>query len=469
MVSVDSATFHVGNSAGPVKAGRGGGRLAQWVAAAGPAHQAVVRGSLLALLVTAGAQLLALGLQILVARLLGPVEFGLYSYVAAALAIGLIVAKLGLDTALVRLVAEFIAAGEPGSARAAIGFARTTGVAVGGVVAGIGFLGAGVLPSDPSLAAPALVAAVLLPVAVASELTGAALRGLRRLTAALSGDGLVRPLVAMAVIVAGGGSWLDYTARSAFIAYLIGTVASLAVTSWLLRTNLPADSRGGAAPRPRNILGISIPLMMASGILVAIYSVDTLMLGALADTTTAGYYAVSSRIALFVLFVMNAAQTVVSPMIAAARVSANAGQLRALVRTLNGLSLLAAVPTTIVFMFGAELFLSVFGSEFQAAAPALRILVLSQFLNVVTGPTGTVLSMTGHGRTLAFLLGLGLVVNVALNIVWIPEYGLTGAAYASLVAQLVWNSAAVVVIRRNLGIDVTTVDLLRRLPAVQRQ
>lgn len=415
------------------------------------------------LLVTAAAQLLALGLQIIFARLLGPAEYGIFSYVAAALAVGLILAKLGLDTALVRLVAEFLAAGKVGAARSAVTFARLAVLVASVILTVGGFAWSRFVVEEPSLRAAMVVAACLLPLAALSEITAAALRGLRRLAVALSGDGLVRPLVAIAGILLAAGLSTDLAASSALLAYLLGTLASLAVTTRLLRSSLPAGGEVVETANPRSVLAVSIPLMMASGILVAIYSVDTLMLGSLADTTTAGYYAVASRIALFVIFFMNVAQTVASPLIAATRVNGRTEELRAVVRVVNGLALLAAIPATILFVGAAEPLLGIFGGDFQAAAPALRILVISQFLNVLTGPTGTVLSMTGHERMLAILLALGLIANIALNIAWIPSYGLLGAAWASLVAQLVWNLVAALVIWRKMAFDVTSFDLLRRV------
>jgi O-antigen/teichoic acid export membrane protein len=182
----------------------------------------------------------------------------------------------------------------------------------------------------------------------------------------------------------------------------------------------------------------------------------------MADTTTAGFYSVASRVAIVVLFVMNGAQMVVAPLLAAAAGSGQAGELRQIVRTLNGLSLLAAIPAALILIAAAGPILGLFGVEFREAAPALRLLAVAQLLNVLTGPTGMVLSMTGHERSLVRLLLAGLVLNVVLNVVWIPVYGAAGAALASLLSHLAWNLMAVVVVRARLGLDITPFDLLRR-------
>jgi len=424
-----------------------------------------VRGAVAVLGITAIAQLLALGLQLLFARLLGPTEFGVYSFVFAGLGLCLIVAKLGLDTTLVRLVAEFVAGGDLGRLRGLVRIARTTGPLLGILV------GAFVLflltntgqAESPSLYRGLVVAAVLLPLAVYSELTAATLRGFRRVGVALAGDGIVRPCVAGAAVLVLAARWpAALTGSSALLAYLAGTIASLIVTSVVLHRILPKAAATADFTDIRRYLRIATSLMLASGFLVAMYSLDTVMLGLLADTTTAGFYSVASRIAIVVLFVMNAAQMVAAPMLAAATASKGTSELRGVVRTLNALAILAAVPASVLLLLAAEPIMGMFGAEFREAAPALRILVLSQLLNVLTGPTGVVLSMTGQERLLVRLLFAGLAANAVLNLIWIPTYGLFGAAASALVAHAGWNIAGVFVIRSRLAIDITPMDLFRR-------
>src|SRR5688572_19392367 len=68
---------------------------------------ALLVGSVTALVLSSVGQLLTLGLQILFGRFLGTQEYGIYSYAMAWLGVGLILGKLGFDTALVRFVASY--------------------------------------------------------------------------------------------------------------------------------------------------------------------------------------------------------------------------------------------------------------------------------------------------------------------------------------------------------------------------
>ena len=56
--------------------------------------------------------------------------------------------------------------------------------------------------------------------------------------------------------------------------------------------------------------------------------------------------------------------------------------------------------------------------------------------------------MTGKQKKLNNILISGLIVNVVLNLVLIPIYGIEGAAIATLISMVFWNSLIVAVIYR---------------------
>lgn len=427
--------------------------------------------TLLTLAVTACAQCLALALQVLFARYLGPVEFGIYSVAIAWLGLALIVAKGGLDTALVRLVAGFRSRGEPGRMGPALAFARRSALLVALVLGVLAVGTAGLWPGE-GLARyrdVLVLLAIGLPVAAWSELHGAALRGCRRLLLALSGDGIVRPAVAAALSVA---IWSSVpgppTAVMALGCFLMGTLCSAIVTATGLRAlqkPLPAVVAHPADHREWRRLGLS--LMVANGALVAMYSVDAVIIGLLGTPAAAGFFAVASRVAMFVLFVMNASQVAAAPRLAAA--AGDREELRSAVRMMNGLSLAAALPIGVVLGTAAEPLLGMFGPGFDEAGSILRLLVVAQLCNVLTGPTGAILSMAGRERELAMLVSAGLLMHIGLATWLVPVAGAEGAAVAALVSHGAWNLAAVLRIRRSFGFDPTVLDLLSRAPGPRQR
>ena len=417
----------------------------------------------MAFLLSAIGQGLTLGLQVLFARLSGAEEYGIYSYTMAWLGVGLIIGKLGFDTALVRFSASYSSREKPGLAVGVWLVARrwslASSIIAAPVLAAAAWFAA--RSGGVSLVCALLVFVLLLPVAVVGELASAALRGFKRIGAAMLGDSILRPIVAM-VVFGLFAAFGQRTAGSTMAAYGIGTVVATGVTvMFLRRAHRVADAETPSRRLARAWVTSAMTLMLANAFLILLYTVDTILIGALRGTTEAGMYSVASRIALLVLFVMNALQAIGGPLISESYSAGERQELRRVIRLLNLCSVIAALPVVAVLALWPDKLLGLFGDEFSTAADVLRILALMQLLNVLTGPVGLLMSMTGRQRTLAILLGGAFLVHVALCVVLVPQSGAMGAAWAAFIAHGLWNLAGVFIVRAALGVDCSLVDWVR--------
>jgi O-antigen/teichoic acid export membrane protein len=429
---------------------------------------ALLVGSFTALVLSSVGQLLTLSLQVLFGRALGTHEYGIYSYAMAWLGVGLILGKLGFDTALVRFVASYNTRNLPQRVLGVWRVARRWSFICSLIAAPLLALAAWKVAGtqSASLVPTFLTFAILLPIATYSELASATLRGLKRIALAMYGDSLVRPLVA--AIAFGALFWFGtHGAHGAMMAYALGTVAAAFLTGGLVRRQLGAEAVE-THPRLENIwVRFALVLMFANAFLILLYTLDTILIGALKDTTEAGLYAVASRVAILVLFVMNALQSIGAPLFAEAYATDRTSGLRKVVRIFNLVSIVSALPIALVLGFFAEPLLGIFGSGFRAAAQVLQILAAMQVFNVLTGPVGVIMSMTGRQNQLATLLAGGLVVHVVLCVILIPRFGAAGAAWSAFIAHGLWNLCGVIMIRAQLGIDCSALDWLRRPPAMR--
>jgi O-antigen/teichoic acid export membrane protein len=425
---------------------------------------AMLAGGLSALALSGIGQMLMLGLQILIGRTLGTHEYGIYGYAMAWLGVGLILSKLGFDTALVRFVAGYNIRGRPQRIQGVWQVARRWSLICSLIAAPLLAVAAWrVAETDSESLVPTFVTfAILLPLVTFSEIAAATLRGLKRIALAMFGDSIVRPLVAVAafVIVWRGGV---RDAHGAMLAYTAGSVAAAMLTGWFLRRHIsgaPVD----ADARLENVwVRFAVVLMFANAFLNLLYTLDTILLGALSSTTEAGLYAVASRVAIVVLFVMNALQSIGAPLFSEANAASRSAGLRKIVRTFNVFSVAAALPIATLLACFAEPVLGAFGPGFRDAAPVLQVLAGMQILNVLTGPVGALMSMTGRQNQLAVLLAGGLAVHVVLCLVLIPPFGALGAAWSAFIAHGLWNLCGVVIIRMQLGIDCSVLDWTRRV------
>ncbi|HPF77751.1 MAG TPA: polysaccharide biosynthesis C-terminal domain-containing protein [Alphaproteobacteria bacterium] len=185
----------------------------------------------------------------------------------------------------------------------------------------------------------------------------------------------------------------------------------------------------------------ALPLMLAVGLVVVNSNIDIVMVGALAGDTEAGQYRVATRMAGFVLFFLFASNNAVGAIVSTKHVKGEHGELQTLLTAVARAMMLGTLPIALIlWIWPQEILTLFFGSAFAAGASALVILSAANFFSVSMGQVGHVMSMTGQERYTAYAALMAMVVNIALNYLLIPHYGLTGAAIATGSSTIFWNA-----------------------------
>ena len=92
-----------------------------------------------------------------------------------------------------------------------------------------------------------------------------------------------------------------------------------------------------------------------------------------------------------------------------------------------------------------------YGGSYEAAAPVLKILVWSAALVLLRGTFRQALCAAGEQRADLGCAASCAGINVALNLLLIPRFGLMGAAVATLLSEVVWVASVVTVFSRRVG------------------
>src|SRR3546814_12033924 len=97
--------------------------------------------------------------------------------------------------------------------------------------------------------------------------------------------------------------------------------------------------------------------------------------------------------------------------------------------------------------------LVIFGKEYVSGYHALLILLVAQVINAICGPTGFMMSMTGHQSAAAKIFAVSALFSVILNLTLIPWLGIIGDAIANRMGKWIWKLKILVFLRRRLGLD----------------
>lgn len=398
---------------------------------------------------------LGLATAILLARVLGAQGYGYYAFALGAVGVLAVPAQLGLPQLITR---EFAASHALEQWSVMLGLRRRSiQLAAAGALVATVF---GCLLLIYSEHIPAIdpvtfgLALLLLPLMISMEVMSGMLRGLRNVIHAMWPVAALKPVAIFCILIAvllSGGS---FDAPHAMFVNLMATVAAVVSLTLLLLHRWPLQTQDVVAEyRTWTWLRSLLPFTVLGAANVITQKTDIVMLGLLASPSDVGVYHVAVQGAMLVSFGFTAVNAVLGPNIARLFARGETERLQRLLATTSMLTLgIALVVMTVLFLFGEALLQFVFGGEFRRGYVALLILGVGQLVNASVGSVGTFLSMTGYEGDTLRAISTAAIVNVVLNAVLIPIYGLLGAAFATMIATIIWNVLMAVSVYRRLGL-----------------
>jgi len=232
---------------------------------------------------------------------------------------------------------------------------------------------------------------------------------------------------------------------------LISTAASGLIAFFVVRRELLFKPLFNLR-RWRQILILSASLGAIQIINLLYLKADTLLLSKMASARAVGLYGVAYNFTSFILVVPTLIATSVMPLLATSSGDRFALLLRRMEQSLAVLGVVA-VMTTVLFAPQAITILS--GRHFLGAAPSLRLLALSCFFSYLCTALGYAAVACNRHHRMIFVSAVGLVLNVGLNLLLIPRFGINGAATATLISEFVALLGVRFIFGRDVGADLS--------------
>lgn len=393
-------------------------------------------------------------LQIFMARVLGVDQYGSYMYALAWVSIAMMLALLGYDTALLRFIARYQAEQDWGKLRGVLRHAMWWVLLGGLLVAALASLLTWLLSARMEAGlAPVMFAAVpLIPILALSSLRQSALRGYKQVFRAELPESIFRPLLIMAMIWV----WWSWQGKvSATEAMFVQTAAALAafiLGGWWLHRATPAGVYTVAPKYDPEWARVALPMLMIAGLHIILKQTDVVMIGILTGSRDSGIYGAMVRLADLAVFGLTAANAITGTLISELYSTGRKAELQRLLTLSSRVVLAFTLAVSAVLVVGGNWIAGLFGPEFTSGVSALWILLAAQMVNAATGPVGYLMTMTGHQNQALVIQGLAAVINVVLNLLLIPSFGMAGAAIATATAIIFWNIAMFVYVKRQLGL-----------------
>jgi O-antigen/teichoic acid export membrane protein len=378
---------------------------------------------------------------ILVARRLGPAEYGAFALVSSLTLMATVLADWGLLLVGARAVAT--RPEEEGRIlRACLSLRLLLGLGAMVLLIALAFAG-----SDASeVRVGALVAGLsFIPGAwfTAAYIVAQVDLRLERAAIAMLLGSVASTAYLLVVLELGGG--IVALSASFPVATLVSAVAGLALT----RGRVPLVPRWDGE-LARRLLRESTPVAIGFVFVTVYFYVDALLLARLSSTEQLGLYDSAYRFVQLGPLIPNILVTSVFA-IAARHAARDRERLRLFVREfVSVIALLAPLPLVLLATAPGDLIDLIYGPAYADAAPLLAILATGIALMMFSGVVGPLLVALGRERTTMIIAGVAAALNIAANLVLIPLLDARGAAIATVATELCVLVSASAILQREL-------------------
>lgn len=220
------------------------------------------------------------------------------------------------------------------------------------------------------------------------------------------------------------GITISYVFSVAF-GLIIGSVLLIKIMPELLDENIRSDTNRS------EIFSYSTPLFLSSFFTVFLNRIDILMLSYYLSADQIGIYSIANRLAVLVFFIASSTFAIFSPAMAKLLGKGQRADIEKFLHRVSKLVLIATIPIFLIIVILSKEILGIFGKEFEIGNTALLVLASSFLLNSFIGFAGQILGVMGRSK-LILLNSVGAsFINIILNYILIPHYGIMGAALAT--------------------------------------
>jgi O-antigen/teichoic acid export membrane protein len=382
-------------------------------------------------------------LGILLARMMGAEQYGLYSLADSSTYMLIGIALLGLDTGLVYFASIFASRRDEadlwGIVQIGLGLPFLLSLLGGISLFAFSDSLAQAIFHETSLAPILRIAAFAIPCGAVASAAVSVTRGLKQMHYKVIAQDIVQTLIKLLLVALLAITGL--TAIKAMVAYSVAMgVACLLLIYFVFRL-LPPYQRAPISTRRsvKQMLGYSLPVYLTQLLFLFGPNLRTLLLGALNTVTAVGIFSVAARINMIGAAFYNSVAVMSMPLVSELHSKNERGQLGNLYRTITKWTLTFNIPIFLLILTFSKPILSIFGPTFVIGSLGLIILACGELVNAATGISGSMVTMTGNTWLNAVNSIITLVLTLSLSIQLIPGFGMIGAALATAMGVIVIN------------------------------
>lgn len=418
----------------------------------------LIKGGFWTLIINGVNKVLMLIIGILMIRILGRTQYGIYAYFLSFISILIIPVEYGISNLIVRETAQAETRNSIGTINGLWrwSFRVTFFVSCCFIVLILLFV---VIWGKSWLNEYQLFTLIwglpLLLFQSLIHLSSAALRGMKKIILGQLPDIIIIPFLFIVSIMLSSVIWPDdLTSVFAMALRMISTLIALVVSYVILFKYAPREVFKTEPIFEAKKWSLSvIPFGLSTGLNMIKNHASILIMGFFVVSAQIASYQVAVSTAALAALVLHSMNTLLAPQFASFFIENEKRKLQKLVtissRVVLGFNLIISI---MFFIFGKEIIAFVFGPDTVDAYPALLVLLIGQLVNSFMGSVAFLLNMTGHERDVMKIVGISTGLNILLTFLLAPRFGIVGAALANSFSLIFAQIVMFFSVRNRLGI-----------------
>ncbi len=382
--------------------------------------------------------------QIILARYLGPFEYGIFTIGWTLFRMVSTIAPLGLDQGVIKFASQISNPKSlPGFYRQAAKLALISGFLIGILFFYLSPWISNQIFLSTELTQIIRLFAVVYPVVSILKVISSSTLNLKTVKYVILVDEFIQPLsnFLLVIIFLTLGFRLNGMVAVSGFSFVIALMFSLIFFKKLF----PERSNEPSGMTFAQLISFSLPSSFGIIFSILITLNDRILLGIFRPENEVGIYQAVGLFSLIFITLLSSVKTIFAPLISHLLSAGEREKSIQLFRTSTKWTLYLCVPFFLVFLlYSQELVTVIFGSEYLSGAPVLVLLVLGQIANMVTGPVDHFLIMAGYQKDWFVTSLIGFIFNICANLILIPMAGLFGAAISLSVTMFFLYLAGII-------------------------
>jgi O-antigen/teichoic acid export membrane protein len=255
----------------------------------------------------------------------------------------------------------------------------------------------------------------------------------------------------VALLMVGAAVLFVGTEQSAAVGYVVAMAATTLLAFVLVYRLGGFDGVDSPSLDVRSILPYTAVTTLSSLSDLTIGWIDILVLSTFVARDIVGQYQAAYQTAALLTFALVASNSIFPSLASRLYEVGETERLGRLFRALVKWISLSTLVATISLILLRDEVLFIFGTSFQNAAETLVVLAIAQWIVATVGPAGYVLLMTGKERVELVGKVVISVLNVVLNFLLVPPFGILGAAVATAISLAILNVIRLAAVQSSLG------------------